>query len=919
MYDYNDFSPELGFYDELDKKNDKKELPSADEAYTPRIDIEYTPPKRDTHTRRAKERRKRAKTLAASITAGTEKLTVDVDKVKESTSDSLAGLWTQVRDFFTSATFRVLSGVLLLGLSAYLCVAIISFVTEGFADHSEVAGYAVGNAKNIHNLGGEGGARLSELLVNDAFGVSSLVIAFWLMMVGLKLVTNSRLGKFKTVNFTSKCIVALLTFSLIVGLLTIGIDTSFNLGGNYGRFVNQEIIDFIGWIGAAILSIFMLSLFVGICMSDVVKWFVKKKHERDARRAAELEAEEEELRKKREFEDSIRREAIENGLAGETPMPAFETSGSQEASNVNFHDETDIERAGDNVAGSPVEEDLTYVYDDKSDISQPGKDDAAYEEFPADENTGEGQEMIVNVNHIDTVGEDKADSEADARRTVKTESKRQQYHFPPVALLDEPTGTIAVDKQEQLENQAKIRNTLLNFKIPITRIDATVGPTVTLYEIVPEDGIKVSRITSLTDNIALNLSAKGVRMISMEGRGTIGIEVANKKPQMVSLRTLLTSRKSLECTYALPLALGSTIANEVYIADLSKMPHLLVAGATGTGKSVGLNVIITSLLYRKHPDELKFILVDPKMVELSMYSPIEKHYLARIPGEESSIITDMTRVMPVLNSLVQEMEDRYRKLQYARCRELKAYNQKFKEGKLNPEDGHKYLPYIVLVVDEYADLLMNVGKEVEKPIARLAQMARAVGIHLIITTQRPSTDVVTGMIKANFPARIAFKVSSGVDSKTILNTTSAHQLIGNGDMLISNNSDLVRIQCAYISTHEVEDICNFISQQPIPDAYVLPEPPRDNDDEDGLNDSGTLSLDPLFHEVARLVGNSTTFSTSSLQRRYSIGYNRAGKIMDQLEKYGIVDAAQGGKPRKVLLSSLEIENILDSLERNEKI
>ena len=469
-----------------------------------------------------------------------------------------------------------------------------------------------------------------------------------------------------------------------------------------------------------------------------------------------------------------------------------------------------------------------------------------------------------------------------------------------------------------MENKEKIRQTLLDFGIPITDIEATVGPTVTLYEIVPERGVKISSIRNLADDIARSLRATGVRIIApMPGRGTVGIEVANRERQMVTMRTVISSRRFQETKAELPLALGCTINNDVYIADLAKMPHLLVAGATGQGKSVGLNAIITSLLFCKKPSELKFVLIDPKMVELSLYSEIEKHYLARLPGDDQEVvITDVAnKSLPVLSSLCVEMEERYQLLKNARVRAVKEYNEKFLDGRLNPADGHRFMPYIVVIIDEFADLIMNVGKEVEKSIARLAQKARAIGIHLILTTQRPSTDVVTGLIKANFPARIAFKVSSGVDSKTILNTTEAERLIGMGDMLIFDRSELVRVQCAYTSEKEVDDICTFISRQPCDEQpYVLPEPLVSGDDggdiDGGFDDQ---RVDPMLPEIARAIINMPQASTSAVQRRYNIGYNRAGRIMDQLERMGVVGPAHGGKPRTVLMDPMALESVLDSI------
>ncbi len=471
-----------------------------------------------------------------------------------------------------------------------------------------------------------------------------------------------------------------------------------------------------------------------------------------------------------------------------------------------------------------------------------------------------------------------------------------------------------MDTKEQLDNKEKIKRTLLDFGIPIISIEATVGPTVTLYKIVPDKGVRIAKIRQLVDDIALSLSAEGVRIIApIPGEGTVGIEVANKDPQTVSMRTIIKSRIYQETKYKLPVALGSTISNEVYIADLAKMPHLLVAGATGQGKSVGLNAIIASLLYSKTPDELKFVMIDPKMVEFSLYAKIEKHYLAKIPGAEDAIITDMDKVVATLSSLCVEMDNRYQLLKDAHTRNLVEYNDKIKERKLNPLEGHRFLPYIVVVVDEFSDLIMTAGKDVEIPIARLAQKARAVGMHVIIATQRPSTNVITGIIKANFPARVAFKVSSGVDSKTILDTTGAQQLIGRGDMLISNSAPMVRVQCAFIDTPEVEEICDYIERQPYGQgAYELPEPVVNGSDSDGSEIGNNFGdKDPLFDEVARLIVSSNTASTSSLQRRYSIGYNRAGKIMDQLEAAGIVGPAHGGKPRSVLVDPMTLESMLN--------
>ncbi|NQW40744.1 MAG: DNA translocase FtsK [Cryomorphaceae bacterium] len=489
-----------------------------------------------------------------------------------------------------------------------------------------------------------------------------------------------------------------------------------------------------------------------------------------------------------------------------------------------------------------------------------------------------------------------------------------RYQTPPLQLLnDYGQSTAKVDQEELEANKERILETLRNYKIEISKIKATVGPTVTLYEIVPEAGVRISRIKSLEDDIALSLSALGIRIIApIPGKGTIGIEVPNRHPQMVSMRSVLASEKFQKSDMDLPLALGKTISNEVYIVDLAKMPHLLMAGATGQGKSVGLNAIIASILYKKHPAEVKFVLVDPKKVELTLYNTIERHFLAKLPGDDEAIITDTNKVIYTLNSLCIEMDQRYELLKSAMVRNLKEYNVKFTARKLNPEEGHRYLPYIILVIDEFADLIMTAGKEVEMPIARLAQLARAIGIHLIVATQRPSVNVITGIIKANFPTRIAFKVSAKIDSRTILDAGGAEQLIGKGDMLISSGNDLIRLQCAFLDTPEVEQICEFIgSQQGYPDAYQLPE----YESEEGrLGGGGNFSAeerDSMFEEAARMVVIHQQGSASLLQRKLKLGYNRAGRLVDQLEDAGIIGPFEGSKARQVLIQ--------DEVQLNERL
>lgn len=489
-----------------------------------------------------------------------------------------------------------------------------------------------------------------------------------------------------------------------------------------------------------------------------------------------------------------------------------------------------------------------------------------------------------------------------------------RYQTPPLQLLnDYGQSTAKVDQEELEANKERILETLRNYKIEIAKIKATVGPTVTLYEIVPEAGVRISKIKSLEDDIALSLSALGIRIIApIPGKGTIGIEVPNRHAQMVSMRSVLASERFQNSDMDLPLALGKTISNEVFIVDLAKMPHLLMAGATGQGKSVGLNAIIASILYKKHPAEVKFVLVDPKKVELTLYNTIERHFLAKLPGDDEAIITDTNKVIHTLNSLCIEMDQRYELLKSAMVRNLKEYNVKFTARKLNPEEGHRYLPYIILVIDEFADLIMTAGKEVEMPIARLAQLARAIGIHLIVATQRPSVNVITGIIKANFPTRIAFKVSAKIDSRTILDAGGAEQLIGKGDMLISSGNDLIRLQCAFLDTPEVEQICEFIgSQQGYPDAYQLPEY---ESEEGSLGGGGNFSAeerDSMFEEAARMVVIHQQGSASLLQRKLKLGYNRAGRLVDQLEDAGIIGPFEGSKARQVLIQ--------DEVQLNERL
>lgn len=860
--------------------------------------------------------------------------------------------------FFTNRTFKTLVGLFLALFAVYLGIAFISYFVTCVNDQSEINNTAIGYSADVANAAGEGGARLSEFLINEFFGLGSFIFIVWLIAIGMRLIAGK--PKFKVVNFTIKCLVALITLSLIVGLLTIGMQSPVNWGGYHGRYVNEFVIHFLGWSGALLLCLFMVACFVGICMRDVVKWGLKQKSKYDEKRKirkaeqAAREAKERELAEMRKAEDRVAGETSEEKTSTQESVKEegpIEVSFGEEQSGLYSHlpELEDIEDSSDNhlfypgisngdvshepktqekepvlqlenktlpIEGEKVEEDkvatdpVFYVQEEEPNNPTSPLIPQAPENSQEEPKEEDDLEMVVNVNNISEV-------KGKSNGIGNDDPGHFPYKFPSFELLAPAMAQINVDADEQQENKDRIRRTLLDFDIPIVSIEATVGPTVTLYEIVPDKGIRVSKIKGLVDDIALSLSAEGIRIIApIPGKGTVGIEVANKEKQTVSMRTVLKSPAFQSTKHKLPIALGSTISNEVFMADLAKMPHLLVAGATGQGKSVGLNAIITSLLYSKRPDELKFVMIDPKMVEFSLYAKIEGHYLAKIPDAEDAIITDMDKVVATLSSLCTEMDNRYQLLKEAAARNIIEYNDKIKAKKLNPNEGHKFLPYIVVIVDEFSDLIMTAGKEVEIPIARLAQKARAVGMHVIIATQRPSTNVITGIIKANFPARIAFKVSSGVDSKTILDTTGAQQLIGRGDMLVSNSAPMVRVQCAFIDTPEVEKVCEHVSSQPYAQgAYILPEPTTGKSDSDGDNGAAggnPSDRDSLFEEVARLVVHSNNASTSSLQRRYSIGYNRAGKIMDQLEAAGVVGPAQGGKPRAVLMDPVTLDLLLNN-------
>lgn len=1020
MKQYHNYSPEISTADDPQEAIDQP----VEEPVAPAPDVPAPEP-------RPRSRRKRPQSAAKG--AAQEQRTAGYtppEKKNEKTTTPVSIL-TALKEWKDSLVTRLVTGIILGGLGFWFAVAFISYFSSCIEDQSMAADAATGIGTAVANDAGEGGARLTELLINQGFGVGAIVIVVWLLCVSMKLLIGY--PKFRTLDFTIKSLIALITLSVVVGMVSVGMDTYVNWGGFHGRYINEIIYGYIGWSGAIIISVVLISIFTVICLRDAIKWILKKKRAYDEKRRLLREAAEAEIQKQEEVEEMKRREMHEQALSGEGVEPEPASTEPVAAEKVKFNpdadtifefqdleDEEDSDYTTfvddtDSLSNSedPMDDDSYYassvepslppkvplggtgrvpepepvvspdpqpVYSPTAELPEEDEPEAqpmperkvgeaamsagdvkqerepveevrtekapavetktekkAEEEkkpvrLPLEEKPVEEEPLEEEPLEEEPLEEDEEETETEEvmtvnvnqieKATVKSEPSydtdlfTHEYRFPPTDYLRPGTDKISVDADELLENKNKIKQTLLDFGIPITSIEATVGPTVTLYEIRPDTGVKIAKIRGLVDDLALSLAANGVRIIApIPGKGTVGIEVANKDAQTVSMRTIIQSKAYQTSKFKLPVALGSTISNEVYIADLAKMPHLLVAGATGQGKSVGLNAIVTSLLYSKRPEELKFVMVDPKRVEFSLYSKIENYYLAKIPNSPQPIITNMENVVATLSSLCVEMDERYKLLETAFVRQVTEYNDKFKAKKLNPKDGHRFMPYIVVIIDEFADLIMTAGKDVELPIARLAQLARAVGIHVIIATQRPSTNVITGMIKANFPVRIAFKVSSGVDSKTILDATGAQQLIGRGDMLISNNGEMTRVQCAFVDTPEVEEVCDYIARQPYPQGpFMLPEPQVGGDEEAKEMDTASMGkLDPLLKDIARQVVSSGVASTSAVQRRYEIGYNRAGRIMDQLEALGVVGPATGGKPRNVLIEPMALEDLLDTL------
>ena len=810
--------------------------------------------------------------------------------------------------FLKNERVHFLTGVVIAFIGIFLLLAIISFFFTGAADQSKVLNRSFfelarsGNS-GVDNWTGAGGAFLAEMLVNEWFGIFSVMIPLFMIYIGLRIMKVSNLTFIKALLITSFGLISgSIASAFILGKLFP--DSHVNWGGAHGTQIELLLESSIGWPGVLLLIIlFIVSLIVILRKSSIQ---TIQQGLINSKPSVFRRVEDEEL----PFEDDSEEPYIEQqpGLLSRL----F----SRIKAKMAAHDE-EKENGSADLSSPESDEDPTVILTFNEEKSKGSPSDAA-------ETVDDGFQVIVpkdDAPHPTVTSDVKQEEEQDQelhpglQEDYDPRKDLSSFRFPTMNLLKVyNTSDRAVDMKEQNDNKEKIIHTLRNYGIEITSIKATVGPTITLYEIVPQAGVRISKIRNLEDDIALSLSALGIRIIApMPGKGTIGIEVPNKDPQIVSMQSVISSRRFQECDYDLPVALGKTITNEVFIFDLTKMPHLLVAGATGQGKSVGLNAIITSLLYKKHPSEMKMVLIDPKMVEFNIYSTIEKHYLAKLPDEEKAIITDVTKVTQTLNSLTKEMDDRYELLMKAHVRTVKEYNEKFVKRRLNPEKGHRYMPYIVVVIDEFGDLIMTAGKEIEMPIARIAQKARAVGMHMVIATQRPTTNIITGTIKANFPARMAFRVTSQIDSRTILDMSGANQLIGRGDMLFSQGSNLIRIQCAFVDTPEVEEITQYIGKQNGYDrAFALPDVATEVDTAPGAVDLN--DRDPLFDEAARLIVVHQQGSTSLIQRKFSIGYNRAGRLMDQLEAAGIVGATQGSKPRDVFIADeYSLEKLLSSL------
>ena len=789
-------------------------------------------------------------------------------KLKSAKSFNFDGIVTPFKD---ENNQKIFAAVLIL-ISLYLIIAFISFFFQWEADDSLVSGKDLSDVitdKKINNSIGGLGAYISNLLVKMWFGLAAFFIPLFSLFAGLKILG---LKKYSLSNFIFNGILGMLIIPIFIRHFFNGTITA----GGIGIYTNDLMNSAIGSLGTSLLLITISLLYLVISFkidAEKIKAFIEKV--KPTKRIIEQE------------DDTI-------------TTPTF-----TETTTAPVLQETSLDSLTE-TATAIEEPTLVTPQIEKT-------------ETPTEEQENDLGLEVTETTTEETLSETEIEKKLKELGDFDPTLELSQFKMPGMDLLNDYGGSkIEIDKDELENNKNRIVETLGHYKIGITSISATVGPTITLYEIVPEAGIRISKIKNLEDDIALSLAAEGIRIIApIPGKGTVGIEVPNKTKNTVSMLEVLKSEKFQNSKMDLPIAFGKTISNETYVVDLAKMPHLLMAGATGQGKSVGLNAILASLLYKKHPSQVKFVLVDPKKVELTLFNKIERHYLAKLPDEEEAIITDTKKVVNTVNSLCIEMDERYELCKQAQCRNIKEYNAKFISRRLNPNDGHRYLPYIVLVIDEFADLIMTAGKEIETPIARLAQLARAIGIHLIVATQRPSVNVITGLIKSNFPARVAFRVSSQTDSRTIMDSKGAEQLIGMGDMLISTGNDLTRLQCAFIDTPEVEKICEFIgSQRAYSQAHMLPEYEAEGEAVGGKADLD--DKDAMFDEAALLVVQHQSGSTSMIQRRLRLGYNRAGRIIDQLEAAGVVGAFEGSKARKVLVrDEIELEELLNNLNNND--
>lgn len=868
----------------------------------------------------------------------TDEPEVPVNTPSTSATETLSKTEKKTRKQFallTDIRWRIVLGVIFIIIAAFLFVAVLSYFFTAPDDQSELDGVSleqlVENSGNqIKNLGGPGGALAAHRIVTHGLGLGALPLLAYIIIVGLMLLGYRKCNFWST---TFKSLLLAVTLSIVFGLICFNSEQVVPLGGYQGYYMNYLIMQRFAWPGAIGVSLLLLACVTAVYFYDILKIYRRIKKSWDARMERRRAAEEDRRRKIQAMDELLGNSGNTVTNNGETDAETQESSNTEDIIDVLnnpeeedgfIREESTVEPTQEDANSheiqekdekSSIEEENTENYQDKETYGEDSSTEKAEEERSADKtqtpsNGSEDKEKEFTINEG---AEIIAAKKIDVRKLDPT-SELPHYKMPSTDLLHEPGETKeSIDVAEIEDKKNQIIEALSKYGIGISKIEATVGPTVTMYEIVPAEGVKIATIKRLEEDIAMALAALSTRIIApIPGKSAIGIEVPNREKQIVSIHTILGSKAFQESKYELPIALGATIDNEVYIADLAKMPHLLVAGATGKGKSVGMNVIINSLLYKKHPAELKFVLVDPKMVEFHPYRKLENHYLAQVPEADNAIITDTSKVIDTLKSLCVEMDERYKLLQKAEVVKITHYNDLYINKKLHPIDGHRFLPYIVVIVDEYADLVMTAGKEIETPIARLAQKARAVGMHVIIATQRPSANIITGIIKANFPARIAFKTSSPIDSKIILENTGAHQLIGNGDMLVSQDGELKRVQCAFISTDEIKDVAQYIAdQQGFGGPFMLPDPPASGDkDSMGVGTGMSGDWDPLLDDVARAVVNSGVASTSNVQRNFQIGFNRAGRVMDQLCTLKIVGPPQGSKPREILVDTYRLEEIL---------